>query len=236
VKNITGDLKLQLSFGGVTVERVTADIVEAHSKSGAVSLADVKASGAITLSSNFGSIEFNTGQASTLSAKTDSGSIKLTELTARDGVTAYSGFGSVQILQVQAASYDLGTRSGRITVDGANGTLKAHSEFGSVDVKNGAKVNLDLRSNNGALNFSGSLGDGPHMLETGFGNVQLTLPQDTALDMDIATNFGQIKSDFQMTMSGEFDTRRLRGTINGGGARLTASSKNGNISLNVLKP
>ena len=118
----------------------------------------------------------------------------------------------------------------------AHGNVKAHSEFGDIEVTNGKQVILDLQTNSGSVEYSGSLGSGPHMLKTEFGNIDLSIPDDASLSVNLETEFGKVKSDFDITLSGEFSEKRLSGTLNGGGASLTASTNSGNITISNLNP
>jgi DUF4097 and DUF4098 domain-containing protein YvlB len=134
---------------------------------------------------------------------------------------------------VDAGGFDLATENGKIRLDGATGKIKAHSNFGTVEVLNAPEATIDLSSNNGGVTFSGSLGAGPHVLSSEFGNIELTLPAASALDADFQTDFGKITSDFGVTLvlQGEVDSRHLQGEINGGGEKLTVKTNNGNIII-----
>lgn len=231
----SGTLSLHSKFGEITIERSAGESVEVDTSSGGVRLTDVSAEGEVNLNSNFGDIQYETGEADTLFLKTDSGRLRLTDLTIHDSITGKTDFGSVTLTRVTADSYDLHSSTGSITVDSASGSLKADTDFGDVEVINGEDIaTLDLKSNNGTIKFSGSLGEGPHMLKTDFGSIRLGLPQDSALALDLETNFGKIKSDFPLTIKGEPDESHWEGTINGGGDSLTAKTSNGNITLEIL--
>jgi DUF4097 and DUF4098 domain-containing protein YvlB len=150
-------------------------------------------------------------------------------------VIAKSDFGEVTLSKVEAGSYDLDTSSGEITLEGASGAVKAHTDFGNIEVTEAEAVTLDLNTDSGAITFAGSLGDGPHILKTDFGSVNLSLPEETALDFDLSTDFGKIKSDFPITIQGEQEQTHWQGTINGGGESLTAETSSGDISIEILK-
>jgi DUF4097 and DUF4098 domain-containing protein YvlB len=234
--NISGNVNLHSSFGNLIAEHVDANTFTASSNNGAISLTNVNATGALTLTNSFGSILWNGGRAASLNAKTNNGAVTLANVTVQGAVIGSDSFGSMALNQVQAAFYNLHTANGKITVDGASGTLQATSSVGDVQVTHGSNVNLDLHSSNGSITYSGSLGSGPHSLTTSFGSVRLNLPQDSALTLDLKTNFGQLQSAFPITMNGATSNKHWTGTINGGGAQLTAGSDNGSISLNVLNP
>jgi DUF4097 and DUF4098 domain-containing protein YvlB len=233
----SGTLSLHSEFGEITIERSAGQSLKADTSSGGVKLTDASAEGEVNLSSDFGDIQYDTGTAGTLVVKTDSGGVKLTDLTVSGALTAKTDFGAVTLTRVLADSYDLHSSAGGISLDGPNGSVKADTDFGDVEVTNGKDIaQLDLQSSNGAIKFSGSLGDGPHLLKTDFGSIRLTLPQKTALTFDLKTDFGKIRSEFPMTINGGPGESKQQGMINGGGARLTAKTSSGNITLEILNP
>jgi hypothetical protein len=229
-------IDLKSEFGSITLEEAVAKDISVHSNSGELKLENVEATGDISLASEFGRIQFESGQADMLNIEANSGAVILTDLIIDKPLTAKTEFGDVTLLNVDAPSYDLKSNSGKVSLDSAHGDVKAHSEFGDIEVANGEQVNLDLQTNSGTVEYSGSLGLGPHILDTEFGNIHLTIPDDTSLSVDLETEFGKIKSDFDITLSGEFSEKRLSGTINGGGVSLTASTNSGNITIANLNP
>lgn len=229
-------IDLRSEFGSITLEGATAKDINTHSNSGELKLEGVDATGEITLTSEFRSIQYKSGTADMLNIEANSGAITLTDLVINTPLTAMTEFGDITLLNVDAHSYDLSSNSGKVSLDSAHGSVTAHSEFGDVEVTNGEQVNLDLKTNSGTVEYSGSLGPGPHILDTEFGNIYLTIPDETSLSVDLETEFGKVKSDFDITLSGEFSEKRLSGTINGGGASLTASTNSGNITISILNP
>lgn len=237
VKDVQGGaVEARTDFGEVSLEDVTADRdVDAHSSSGRVRLENVEAEGKVNLTTDFGGVEFKTGRADSLIADTSSGKVELSGLSVTGTVIAKSDFGEVKLTQVEAGSYDLDTSSGEIMLEGVSGAVKAHTDFGDIEVTQAEDATLDLDTNSGAITFAGSLGDGPHTLKTDFGGVKLSLPEETALDFDLSTDFGKIKSDFPITIQGEQEQTHWQGTINGGGESLTAETSSGDISIEILK-
>lgn len=231
------NIKLSSGFGTVSLERASGKDITLNSNSGVLKMDDVRASGNVEMSTDFGDISWNTGLANLLNVETKSGKVTLDKITLHDALTARSDFGEVSLEQVQATSYDLQTNSGSITVDGASGKVKAHSGFGSVTVKNADSVTLDLNTQSGPVDFEGSLGDGPHTVHSDFGEISLTIPADSALNVDLQTDFGTIKSDIPITvvLSGDIQKSHQTGTTNGGGDQLTVETKNGSISIQASK-
>jgi hypothetical protein len=229
----SGDIKLNSGFGTISMSQVSGTNVTAESNSGKLDLKNVRATKDTSLASDFGDVKFNNGSASSLTVSTKSGSIDLVAVKINGSLVIKNDFGDINLEQVNARSYDLQTDSGSITVDGAQGSVKAVTGFGNITVDNAETVTLQLNTKSGSISFAGSLGEGPHTVHSDFGNIELTIPADSKLDVDFQTEFGKIRSDIPVTvtLNGEVDEGHQVGTINGGGSQLTASTKSGNINL-----
>jgi DUF4097 and DUF4098 domain-containing protein YvlB len=235
VSAVEGEIQLSSDYGDVTLERSTAGGVTARSSSGAVVLRQVQATGTVTLDSDYGAIGFAGGAAAGLTARTSSGAVELSDLMVDGLVQAHSDYGRVVVTRVAASDgYDLDSGSGNITVDGATGSLHAETDYGDVSVANASEVTLQLFTSSGAVTFAGSLGAGPHSLQSDYGNVRLRLPADTAVTVDLNTDYGQIRSDFPVTLSGDLEEDHWVGALNGGGPSLTVQTASGNITLETL--
>ena len=233
----SGNIDLKSGFGTVSLERANGKDITLTSNSGILEMSNVRASGSVEMSTEFGDVRFDKGSANSLTVETNSGKVTLEALTLQGNLTAKSDFGEIGLEQVKATSYDLQTNSGSVTVDGASGKVKAHSGFGSVTVKNADSVTLNLDTQSGNVEFEGSLGDGPHTVSTDFGEIKLTIPADSALNVDLTTDFGKITSDIPITviLSGDVEKSHQTGTMNDGGDQLTVETQSGNISIQAGK-
>ena len=233
----TDDVKLDADFGRITLEKVNGKDITINSNSGALELNNVRATGDLFAKSDFGNLTFENGSAASVTLESSSGKVSITKVNIRGALVITCDFGDIDLHQTMASSYDLDSNSGGITVDGAKGSIKAHTDFGSIDIKNAENATLDLQSNSGGIDFSGSLGEGPHTVQSDFGSVTLALPTDSALDVDLSTDFGSISSDIPITVTLEGDSEKNHqtGTINEGGAKLTVKTNNGSIDITAIK-
>jgi DUF4097 and DUF4098 domain-containing protein YvlB len=233
------DIELRSDFGNITLEKASATNITFHSSSCKITLKEVNATGDLYSKSDFGDTKFENGSAASINIESNSGKVELTKLKVGKLIKVDDDFGDITLKQAAASSYDLHTSSGTITVDGAKGALKAYTDFGNIDVTNAQSATLDLKTNSGSVEFSGSLGDGPHMVKSDFGNITLTLPADSKLNVDLKTDFGKIKSDLPVTVtvteSSNSDGDGIVGAINGGGAQLTVKANSGKININAMK-
>jgi DUF4097 and DUF4098 domain-containing protein YvlB len=200
-------INLSSDFGNITLEKSNCGSVQIHSNSGSVILHDVNASEKIELSNDFGKLEFMNGSADILTMEANSGKIYLSGLD---------------------------TNRGKIMLESTGGTIKAVSDHGDLEIKVTDQATLDLYAKSGNIVFSGLLGIGPHSLVTDFGDISMYLPKDTALTFDLETDFGKLKTEFPITLEGNVKQDHWRGTLNDGGAELTATTNSGDISFEFL--
>jgi DUF4097 and DUF4098 domain-containing protein YvlB len=80
------------------------------------------------------------------------------------------------------------------------------------------------------------LGDGPHTIKSDFGSIEIIIPADSKLNVDLKTDFGGISSEIPLTVTldGSTDKNHQVGTMNGGGDQLTVTAKSGDISIKAL--
>jgi putative adhesin len=233
------DISLNSEFGGLTLKSANGKNVTLESNSGTITLRDVRATNGITTQTDFGNITIENGASDTLSTKSSNGAVSLIKVKVNKDIRVENEFGEIELEQAFAASYDLHTNGGSITVDGAKGKLKAESEFGGIKIENAESVTLDVKTNNGTVEFSGSLAEGPHTVNSEFGEIDLTLPDDSKLNVDLSTEFGTIKSDLpilvMVNQTSNSNGDQIVGSINGGGEQLTVETNNGSVNIHAGK-
>jgi DUF4097 and DUF4098 domain-containing protein YvlB len=231
------NIDLRSEFGGITLKKADGNDILLDSNSGNISLSEVRATGDITTKTDFGNSSLENGSGDSLSVETNSGGVSLVKIRISQGIKVQDDFGEIELEQALASSYDLNTNSGSITVDGAKGKIKAHTDFGGIKIANAQSVTLDLKTKSGIVEFSGSLGAGPHIVDSDFGEIDLTLPADAKLDVDLSTDFGTVKSDLPITVtlngSSNSEGDQVVGSINGGGDEFTAQTSSGSVTIHA---
>ena len=236
IENVQGEnnrIDLSSDFGDIELSESTGTSIVIHSNSGSILLDDVKAAEQINLSSDFGKLEFRGGSADILELRANSGKIILTDLQVESNLTAHTDFGDILLDKVTADLYDLDTNSGKIEINVLGGDIKAYSDFGDLIIQSTQPTTIDLFTNGGAVKFTGPLGVGPHSLVTDFGDISMYLPKDTAITFDLETDFGKLRTEFPITLEGDVEPDHWRGTLNDGGAALSASTNSGDISFEI---
>ena len=239
IKAGDNDIDLHSDFGAVTLQNASGNHVTLDSNSGTITLEDVRATGDIITNTDFGDTSFENGSGDSLSVETNSGRVSLVKVRVREEVRVQDDFGEIELDQALASFYDLYTNSGSIIVVSPTGNLKAHTDFGSIRIHNAEEVTLDVKTSSGSVDFSGSLGDGPHMVMSDFGEIILSLPADAKLNVDLSTDFGNIESDLPITVTitetSKSDGSQIVGSINGGGGQFTAHTNSGSVTIHVSK-
>jgi hypothetical protein len=89
---------------------------------------------------------------------------------------------------------ELNTGVGDIWVSGISGQLSLESDTGSIYVRHGLlNGNSAMKSILGSINFHEAIDPfGAYLFETETGSVNVTLPDDTAFDLDASANLGSV--------------------------------------------
>ena len=238
IKAGSENIDLSSDFGGVILKKAGGKDITLDSNSGTITLSEVRATGDLTSNTDFGNTKFENGSADALHVETNSGRVSLVKINISKEIFVKDDFGDIELKQAIASSYDLHTNSGSITLDGAKGKLKADTDFGNITINNAQSVTLTIETNSGTVEFNGSLGVGPHFIKSDFGGIDISLPTDAKLTVDLKTDFGNIKSDLPITIvlngrSSSSDSDHIGGDINGGGEQLTVQANSGNINIKV---
>lgn len=143
---------------------------------------------------------------------TSSGSI---DVHGGHGLTASTGSGSIALENIQGTT-NVHTDSGDIiasditgslTISASSGSLKMQQVHGQVNAKtrsgdvtatdSALSGNSSLQTQNGSIRFDGSLDpNGTYKMQTTSGDVDLTLPGNTAFTLDASTGSGTIQNAF----------------------------------------
>ena len=196
--------------------------VMARSGSGDLEVGDV--AGPVDLSTGSGDIRI--GRATEpVTARTGSGSIDVdgaAALIARTGsgnvlasvkgnIEASSGSGDITVSQTAPGRTDVSTGSGDISVMGVRGPVRVRASSGDVTLEGAPTA--------------------PWEVSASSGDVQMRLPGDAAVDLDLHTGSGGIDTSLPVTISGKQSRHELRGQVRGGGPRVHVSTGSGSISL-----
>ncbi len=109
-----------------------------------------------------------------------------------------------------AGDVDLGTSGGDVKISDVDGKVRAETSGGSMYVK--------MKGANKGV-----------FAETSGGDIEIVVSKSVAADIDAATSGGSVHFDFPVTLSGQIDESRVRGTLNGGGNTIHAHTSGGDV-------
>ena len=172
------------------------------------------------------------GTAGRVTANTVSGNIEVRD--ASDAVEMHSVSGDLRSSKLRG-HVKVNTVSGDIQVDDVNGDVRGKTVSGTLTGR-GALDGVEFESVSGGFEFRGDFrGAGTFSVNTHSGDIQLTLPENLAANLDLRTFSGELRTEFPLTLQpGETAGRRgreMRTTINGGGARISLGTFSGDITI-----
>lgn len=130
---------------------------------------------------------------------------------------------------------DLRTVNGRVAMKGLDGEVHAQTVNGGVEGKGLSVTSLEASTVNGGVDIELAAplaGEGSVSLEAVNGGVSLALHGESRASVTArVTNGGINTTGLDLQLTGEQSRRRLEGTLNGGGARVTLETTNGGVRL-----
>ena len=144
----------------------------------------------------------------------------------------------------------LETSNGEVRVRGTNGRIASTTTNGDIRVEE-IKGNVVLATTNGEVhvtNVSGGVSarttngtiiaqvlkvtaQGEVELETTNGNVEAYFPSDLRATLEASTTNGRVTIAFPIVREGVMTSKSIRGTIQGGGAKISLATTNGNVEV-----
>jgi hypothetical protein len=121
--------------------------------------------------------------------------------------------------------------NGSVNVSDLNGRLELGTTNGRIEAVRCAG-SINAGTTNGAIRAELLQVDASKKMEfeTTNGSITLTVPPAFAAEVEADTTNGSIRSDLPV-LTKSFSRRELRGTINGGGTRLSLHTTNGSIEI-----
>jgi hypothetical protein len=153
----------------------------------------------------------------------------------------------------QESNLVLRTSNGEVRVSATSGSVEARTTNGDIVIEN-VKGDVDLLTTNGEVHVT-DLGGGvtAHTtngsiiaemrklpprgsveLATTNGNVEAYFANDLKATLTAATTNGQVSIAFPIVREGVMTSKTIRGTIQGGGAKISLGTTNGNVEVRRL--
>ncbi|MCJ7612899.1 MAG: DUF4097 family beta strand repeat-containing protein [Candidatus Aminicenantes bacterium] len=159
----------------------------------------------------------------------------VTVMGAAKGADAKSVSGDVTMSDVTGDVY-LNTVSGDVKADRIKGSISSETVSGNAELSGISEAKtVSAKVLSGDVTYQGKLNkEGRYTFKTHSGNVEVTIPADSAFEFSAETFSGDISTDFKVEVSGKLSKKELHGTVNGGGAVLNLASFSGDIDLKKI--
>ncbi|HXE74313.1 MAG TPA: DUF4097 family beta strand repeat-containing protein [Candidatus Xenobia bacterium] len=176
---------------------------------------------------------------------TGSGHLKIFRIDS--GVEAKTGSGHIELADIRG-DVRAETGSGHITATGVAGNFRGDTGSGSVELQLAVPAEADIETGSGSVEVTGargglriSTGSGSieiegqptedWKLETGSGGISIRLPAEAAFELDAHSDSGRVHTSHPVTVVGTQKPNALRGTVRGGGPRLSLETGSGTITI-----
>jgi hypothetical protein len=142
--------------------------------------------------------------------------------------------GGVSVKSCQGA-VNVKTSGGSIELGEVKGDVYARTSGGSISVDE-VKGSIDACTSGGTVSaVITKQPEGDCQMKTSGGSITISIIENAKIDLDAKTNGGGIKTDFPITVQGEFSSNSLRGEVNGGGPLLYLRTSGGSIYLKKVE-
>ena len=169
------------------------------------------------------------GADSDISVETVNGTVRVNGGNGR--VSAHSVGGSIFVENAQGR-VDARTINQSVRLIGVTGEIRAETVNGGVFLDRVGSSDVVVSTHNGPIDFVGDVrNDGVYRLSTYNGQVSIAIPEGANATVSVSTNNGRYTSSFPIQVTQMGSDRRFTFEIGNGGARIDASSYNGNISF-----
>lgn len=125
-----------------------------------------------------------------------------------------------------------------LEVEGFSGEIEASSEVtGNITMTNvTGPLTVDSNTGTVSVTFGKVSQSSPISISTATGEIDVTLPKDTAADLTLQSTMGEIYSNFELNVPDKdglkaISSQKVNGSINNGGVKIQLNSATGNIYL-----
>jgi DUF4097 and DUF4098 domain-containing protein YvlB len=151
---------------------------------------------------------------------------------AKKGVECHSVSGDVEAYDV-VGDADLHSVSGEVTASRVEGSIEAETVSGDMRLTEVSEAMVvKAKALSGEVIYDGTINpDGRYSLKSHSGDIRMTIPGSSAFDLEAKTFSGDIETEFEITISGKMSKKKIRGSVNGGGADVDLSTFSGDVVL-----
>lgn len=209
------------SGGGISLTRLNGNI-KFRTSGGGLELTDLD--GNIKGSTSGGGIDLDNCD-NFVDVRTSGGGIEAVNC---DGDIKLSTSGGGISLAKMTGNIDARTSGGGISAEYMEGEFNASTSGGGISL-NHIMANVKARTSAGSINANiDEVGDFLDLTTTA-GNINIDLPDNEGYDLSLSGN--KVSVADMNNFSGDQSSKRMNGTVNGGGMEITARASSGRVSI-----
>lgn len=231
-EDIRGPVDLKTSYGSIACRDMTGPTMALRSSNGSITATALR--GSVDAETSYGSITCEDFSDGDLRLKSSNGRIGISN--ASFGICeASSSYGAVACSGLKGNAIELNSSNGGVEITDAEArSLHLSSSYGSIRATQVAAGSLKAESGNGSVRVACSPAapaDLDAQVKSSYGSVEFTAPPQFSGEVYLSTDYGAIRTDLPVTMSGEISTRKVTGRIGQGTGKLHLESGNGSVEL-----
>ena len=213
----SADLDIQVPAGQQLMVVLAVGTVDARNVNGKLSIDTHGAN--VTASALKGNVDIDTG----------SGDVQVDGMDGPLNVDV--GSGDVTLSNVKGATLDVDTGSGDVHGTGiAADALKVDTGSGAVGLTGLVAQTASIDVGSGDVDLAWTVDPGDIDIDSGSGEIHLTMPAGSGGSVDLESSSGDINSDFEVRTQ-HIERDALRGTFGDGQGRIKVETGSGDISL-----
>jgi hypothetical protein len=165
-------------------------------------------------------------------AKGESVSGDVTVVDVENGAYCKTVSGNIEARNI-SGNADLNCVSGDVIAENIRGDVEAETVSGSVKMMGISKADVVKgKALSGSVIYEGEINpNGRYTLDAHSGRIEMRIPAGSAFDFEASTFSGDINTEFEIVASGKLSKKKIKGSVNGGGADVMLKSFSGDIYL-----
>ncbi|MHC4457484.1 MAG: DUF4097 family beta strand repeat-containing protein [Planctomycetota bacterium] len=144
-----------------------------------------------------------------------------------------TSFGSIEVGNING-SIKAETSFAAINCDNIKGPVHLKTSYGGITCRNITSADITATSSFGGIDIDCSPSSPPEInadIVTSYGGIDFTTPPAFAGKTDLQTSFGSIETDLPITVKGDLNEQRIKGTIGDGNGNLRLKTSFGSIKI-----
>jgi DUF4097 and DUF4098 domain-containing protein YvlB len=220
------------SYGSIEISNIKGKI-SGKTSSGSIEAKNIEGPAA-NLDTSYGSVKCRNITADNITVKSSSGNVKITNASFGE-CEAHTSYGSIVSDELKGRSIKLNSGSGSISLTASSAdTTNLYTSYGRITCRQITTNDITAKSGSGNIDIAFSESTPDQIvadLDTSYGSIDFTAPQNFAGQVDLSTSYGSIRTNRPITISGQISKKELKGTIGEGSGKLHLHTGSGSINL-----